>query len=99
MSKKFDIHTLSELARINLSEDEKDALATDLAKILDYVEALDELDTARVEPTSHVLHIENVFRDDCAIEQGTAAELLHVLPGSRKEGRFFRVPKIIEDQR
>lgn len=99
MSKKFDIHTLSELARITLSEDEENALATDLEKILAYVDTLEELDTSSVEPTSHVLQIENVFREDTAREQSTADEVLNCLPEARREGRFFKVPKIIEDQR
>jgi len=97
MSKKFNITTLSNLARINLSAEEKSSLTGDLEKILDYVDKLDELDTSDIEPTSHVLNIENVYREDRVVNQRTADEVLKVLPGERKEGRFFQVPKVIED--
>jgi len=97
MSKKFDINTLSELARINLSDSDKKTLTGDLEKILDYVDKLDELDTKAIEPTSHVLNIENVYREDVVKDQNAADEVLTVLPDSRKDGRFFKVPKIIEE--
>jgi len=97
MSKKFDITTLSNLARINLSDEEKGALSQDLENILEYVDKLGEIDTSSVEPTSHVLNIENVYREDESTKTSAADAVLEVLPENRKEGRFFKVPKIIAD--
>jgi aspartyl-tRNA(Asn)/glutamyl-tRNA(Gln) amidotransferase subunit C len=97
MSKKFDINTLSRLARINLSDAEKEAISQDLENILAYVDKMNELDTAHIEPTSHVLNIENVFREDEARLTNAAEYVLDVLPEHRKDGRFFKVPKIIAD--
>ncbi len=97
MAKKFDITTLSTLSRINLSDDEKVSLGQDLENILEYVDKLSEIDTSSVEPTSHVLNIENVYRDDEARKTNAAEAVLEALPDNRKEGRFFKVPKVIAD--
>jgi len=97
MAEKFDIKTLSKLARIHLSEKDEMQLANDLRNILTYVEKLDELDTSQLEATSHVLNIENVFREDIVSDQAVAKDVLAVLPDERKEGQFFKVPKVIED--
>ena len=96
-TQKFDIKTLSNLARINLSKEEEANLSNDLSKIITYVEKLDEIDTGHLEPTSHVLNIENVFREDEVINQATAVKVIDVLPETSKEGDFFRVPKVIEE--
>lgn len=93
----FSIDKLATLARIQLQEDEKKALSDDLGNILKYVEQIKELDTDNVAPMDHVLDIENVFREDIAQEGNKAAEkILGVLPDTSKDGRFFRVPKVIE---
>ena len=97
MNNQFDITTLSDLSRIHLSEEEKDSLSRDLENILTYVKKLDEVDTSSVQPTSHVLNIENVFREDQTKKTGAADTLLENLPDERKDGRFFKVPKIITD--
>ncbi len=92
---KFDINTLSNLARISLSDEEKESLSKDLNNILEYVDTLNELDTSSIEPTSHVLNIEDVYREDKAVKTGAASKVLEVLPEHRKEGSFFKVPKVI----
>ena len=95
--RKFNIDNICNLARLNLNNKEKQNLTKDLDNILTYIEKLNELDTTSVEATSHVLNIENVYRDDSVLNTGTAAYILHALPDSRKEGKFFKVPKVIED--
>jgi aspartyl-tRNA(Asn)/glutamyl-tRNA(Gln) amidotransferase subunit C len=55
---------VARLARLKLEEDEVDAMAAELSGILDHVERIGELDLAGVEPTSHVVPIENVWRAD-----------------------------------
>ncbi len=94
---KLNIDNVSNLARLNLVDSEKKGLERDLKNILNYIKKLDEIDTKSVEATSHVLNIENVYREDTVSNSGAAADVLKVLPDSRKEGNFFKVPKVIED--
>jgi aspartyl-tRNA(Asn)/glutamyl-tRNA(Gln) amidotransferase subunit C len=61
---KQEVEHVARLARLELSEQEKETLTDQLSNILTYVEQLNELDTKDVEPTSHVLDINNVMRDD-----------------------------------
>ncbi|MFA5160037.1 MAG: Asp-tRNA(Asn)/Glu-tRNA(Gln) amidotransferase subunit GatC [Candidatus Omnitrophota bacterium] len=91
---KFDINKVADLARLNLKLDEKQKLEKDLGAILDYVKKLDALDTKQVEPTSHVLNMENVFRADEVKPSNTAEKALEHAP--QTEGRFFKVPKIVQ---
>ena len=72
-------------------------MAGDLKNILSYVEKLNSLDIDSVEPTSHVLNIENVYREDVVEETSAAKSVLAVLPDGRKQDTFFKVPKVIED--
>ncbi len=89
----INIDKIAELARLNLKPEEKQRLAKDLGAILDYVKKLDKLDTSKVEPTSHVLNMENVFRADEVKPSNAAEKALEHAP--QTEGSFFKVPKIV----
>ncbi len=91
---EFHIERVAELARLNLKPEEKEKLAKDLGAILAYVQKLDALDTKAVEPTSHVLDMENVFRADEVKPSDAAAKALEHAP--QTEGPFFKVPKIVQ---
>ena len=52
------------LAKLELSDEEKEAAKKDMGRMLDYIDQLNELDTSGVEPMSHVLPVRNVFRED-----------------------------------
>ena len=52
------------LAKLELSEEEKEAAKKDMEQMLDYIDTLNELDTAGIEPMSHVFPVQNVFRED-----------------------------------
>lgn len=93
MTEKFDIDKIAKLARISLKPEEKAKLAGDLEKILGHINELSKLDTKDVEPTSHVLPLENVFRDDVVKPSKVRDEVLDHAP--KREGNFFKVPKII----
>ena len=80
------------LARIKLSGDEKKMYAEQLNDILDYFEKIDELETD-VEPTYHVLALNNVFREDAASESLKQVESLANAP-KEKEG-YFKAPRIM----
>ena len=52
------------LAKLELSDEEKEQAKKDMANMLDYIDTLNELDTSGVEPMSHVFPVNNVFRED-----------------------------------
>ena len=92
MSDKIDINKIAKLARLRLTEAESDQLGEYLEQIIEYVDQLNRLDTSNVEPTSHVLPIHNVFRDD-VVSKSTGVSYLTGSPSSNK-GHYV-VPKII----
>jgi aspartyl-tRNA(Asn)/glutamyl-tRNA(Gln) amidotransferase subunit C len=91
---KQEVEHVAKLARLELSEQEKDTLTDQLSNILTYVETLNSLDTRGVEPTSHVLDIKNVMRDDVAMQGLTQEQALANAPD--KAAGHYKVPKIIE---
>jgi aspartyl-tRNA(Asn)/glutamyl-tRNA(Gln) amidotransferase subunit C len=91
---KISTDHLSRLARLSLPEDEKVRFGNQLDSILSYMDKLNELDTKDVEPTSHVISMSNVVRDDTAEPSLPRDEALSNAPDST--GEFYRVPKIIE---
>ena len=64
MIEREQVQHVARLARLRLSEDEVGQMQTDLSSILDHVDRLAEIDIEGVEPTSHVVPLENVLRDD-----------------------------------
>lgn len=91
---QISIEHLARLARLDLNDAEKDRFASQLSGILAYVEQLRELDTARVEPTAHVIPLENVMRQDDVRPSLPREEALGNAPDRTEQ--FYRVPKIIE---
>lgn len=82
------------LAKLELSQEEKEAAKKDMGRMLDYIDQLNELDTSGVEPMSHVFPIHNVFREDVVGEAGDREAVLKNAPERTDEA--FVVPKIIE---
>ncbi len=91
---KKEVERIAHLARLDLTEAEKDRFADQLSQILDHVEQLNELDTEGVEPTFHVIEMTNVFRNDRETPSLSRDETLGNAP--QTDGRFFLVPRIIE---
>ncbi len=91
---KQEVEHVARLARLELSEQEKDMFTDQLSNILTYVEKLNEIDATGVEPTSHVLDISNVMRDD-VVEKSLAQERA-LANAPEKAAGHFKVPKIIE---
>jgi len=92
----FEIEQIAELARLSLKPEEKAKLKKDLESILAYVEQLKSVPTDHVEPTSHVLNLENVFREDRVHPSNVRDEVLNHAP--QREGNFFKVPKVIDQE-
>ncbi len=91
---KMDIEKVARLARLELSEEEKETFANQLEQILTYMEQLNRLDTTGVEPTSHAIPIHNVFREDEVKPSFPQEEVLGIAPDD--EDGHFKVPRIIE---
>ena len=64
MSDKIDTQKIAKLARLKLTEIERDKLDGYLEQVVDYIDQLNQLDTSNVQPPSHDLPLHNVFRDD-----------------------------------
>lgn len=93
---KKDVEHVARLARLKLSEEEKDEFTVQLAGILDYIGKLNELDTRSVEPMSHVLRIKNVWRQDRRVPcAGETREAILANAPDREES-FFKVRKVID---
>jgi len=88
------IEHVANLARLNLTETEKDKLTVEIAEIIAYFDKLNELDTTGIEPTSHVLPIKNVFREDKVEKSYDRDKILRNAP-SQDDG-CFKVPKVVE---
>jgi aspartyl-tRNA(Asn)/glutamyl-tRNA(Gln) amidotransferase subunit C len=89
-----EVENVAVLARLELTEEEKDTLTGQMDAILAYVDKLNELDTSGVVPTSHAVPMENAFRDDVEAPSIGVESALANAP-ERMEG-FYRVPKVIE---
>lgn len=90
---KKDVEHIASLARIELSEEEKDLFTEQFNRILDYFHKIDELDLEEVEPTYHVIELFNVFREDEVTEPLTQETVLLNVQ-KRKDG-YIQAPKII----
>ena len=82
------------LAKLELSDEEKEQAKKDMANMLDYIDTLNELDTSGVEPMSHVFPVNNVFREDVVTNGDDREEILANTPEA-KEGAFV-VPKTFD---
>ncbi|MDA8431604.1 MAG: Asp-tRNA(Asn)/Glu-tRNA(Gln) amidotransferase subunit GatC, partial [Nitrospiraceae bacterium] len=91
---KISIDHIASLARLSVSEEEKSLFGAQLESILSYMDKLNELDTSAVDPTSHVLEISNVTREDVTAQSLDREDALANAPD--KTEKFYRVPKIIE---
>ncbi len=89
-----DVEHVARLARLELSEEELALYTRQLDDILGYVEQLDEVDVAGVEPLAHGAHGDNVFRKDVAKPSLDREKALEGAPDS--DGWHFRVPKVID---
>ena len=89
-----DVRKIARLARLKLTPEEVALYQGQLLKILESMEELSRLDTGRVEPTSSVLGLTNVLREDEPDPFPDPEKLLAVAP--EREGPFYKVPKVIE---
>lgn len=91
---KEEVEHAAHLARLALTDEDIQKLTQQLDAIITYAEQLNELDTEHVEPTSHVLNMKNVMREDIPTNGLTQEEVLKNAP-EHEDGQI-KVPSIIE---
>ena len=91
---KEQVDYVAHLARLNFAEAEKEKFTFQLNNILDYMDMLNRVDTAGVEPMSHAIAQTNAFREDAVRPSLRNDDALANAPDAK--GEFFRVPKVIE---
>ena len=81
---------VAKLARLKLTDDEVERMCGELSTILDHIEKIGELDLEDVPPTSHVVELENVLREDKPRPSLPREVALEPAPDASDDG--FRVP-------
>jgi aspartyl-tRNA(Asn)/glutamyl-tRNA(Gln) amidotransferase subunit C len=94
---KNDVKKIAELARLQFSETELENYTTEMNKMLDYVDKLNELNTENVQPLSHPIENTNVFREDEVKQSTNRVEALKNAPD--KSSEHFKVPKVISQSK
>ena len=87
-----DVEHVAKLARLELTEDEKEKFTKQLGDVLKYVEQMNEVDTTGVKPMAHAFDFVNVVREDEDYHEFTKEQLMANAP--EEEDGFFKVPKI-----
>jgi len=88
-----DVEHIAELARLRFKEEELESFTVQLNDILAYMEQLNELDTENIEPLSHPVENNNVFREDEMKPSTDREDALKNAP--QRDDEFFKVPKVI----
>lgn len=92
---KKDVEYVAELARIELTEEEKEGLLVDLNNVLNYMEKLNELDTDDTDIIVNPYYIENKFREDEVEESMNIEDVMNNAPERLEE--YIKVPNVIEN--
>jgi len=93
---KQEVEHIATLARLRLSEEEKETYSEQLSAILNYMEKLSSVDTSEVEPTSQVTGLTNIMREDEVIESGIEKDLVDCAPDNGLG--FVKIPKVFENK-
>jgi len=91
---KKEVGYIAHLARLDFSEDEKGKLTSQLNTILMYMDMLNRVDTARIQPATHAVSLDNVFRDDTE-KKSTGVEIALANAPDGTMG-LFGVPRVID---
>ncbi|MDY6969067.1 MAG: Asp-tRNA(Asn)/Glu-tRNA(Gln) amidotransferase subunit GatC [Spirochaetota bacterium] len=89
-----EIIRVAELARLELTEDEKTEFSKQLSDIINYVNKVNELDTENIKPTDHIIDLKNVFRKDEVKDSIDVSEAERMAPRF-KDGHIV-TPIIVE---
>jgi len=89
-----EVEHLALLARLGITEEEKEKFTHELSSILDYVAKLNEIDTKNIKPTSQVTGLSNVMREDQVKKSGCEKELVEAAP--EHQGGCVKTKAILE---
>ena len=92
--KRSDVEKIAHLARVQVSNDELDAVAGGLSDILELVAQMEQVDTRGVVPMAHPLHMVQRLREDEVTEANQRERFQAVAPAT--ENGLFLVPRVIE---
>ena len=90
-----EVSKVAELAKLKLNEKQLEKHATQIEKILEYINQLEKIDTTNVSCTTRAIEVINVVRNDINEKYKNRDEILDLAPS--REDDFFKVPKIIKD--
>lgn len=93
----FDLDAVANLARLELSGDEKESLCSDMEGIVEYVNMLLELDVEGIEPTAHAVPLINVLREDISSDSPSRELFIANAPDSIDD-TLIKVPKVIDGE-
>lgn len=93
---RSDVEYVAALAQLRLDDAAADRLVGELGEILAYMDLLNELDTAEVEPMMHALEVVNVYRDDVTTPSLPREAALQNAPLT--DGEYFLVPRILDQE-
>ena len=91
---RSDVEKIAHLARLAISEDEKDRYASDLSNILSLVEQMNAVDTEGGSPMAHPLHMVQRLREDEPIEPNQRERFQQIAPAT--EDGLYMVPRVVE---
>ena len=87
-----DVEHVAKLARLELTEEEKELYTKQLGDVLKYVDQMNEVDTSDIKPMTQVIDFYNVMREDKVVQEIGKEDLMANAP--EEENGFFKVPKI-----
>lgn len=82
------------LAKLELSDEEKEQAKKDMSRMLEHIDKMNELDTAEIESMSHIFPVQNVFREDVVTNCDESEKILSNAP--KQKDNMFAVPKTFE---
>ena len=97
MSSAIDIKYVADLARLELSSEQAEKLQGELARVVEYIAELGEVDVSGVEPTAHAAQLTNVWREDEAKTSFPREVMLANAPGI-VHGDLIKVPRVLPSE-
>jgi aspartyl-tRNA(Asn)/glutamyl-tRNA(Gln) amidotransferase subunit C len=91
---KKDVLYIANLSKLNIEEEHVEKFTIEFNKIIEYINKLSEVNTDSTKPTSHVLEMFNVLREDVVIDSLEEKETFKNAPDKEKD--HFKVPRIVE---
>jgi len=98
MISREQIEHIAKLARMELTDKEKEKFSTELSSILDYIDKLNQVETKIVESISQITGLENIVREDASRKEDTRSDIRDkfIKAAPAKKDNYFKVPKILE---